>query len=207
MNEWQSELTAAQAESARLAAELATERAISARFLREHDEGVSTAQATSTRLKGELDTQLEITARLMAERDELRRQCDGTRNRMVLSSYLGDYTSEFLSARTPSQRATLLEDIKSTVTKIWNSGAGLSWAATIQVIRTMMAHHGFVFREPGEGQIGWGGYATMVPNIPTVEQLDRVVRTHRDELNATGWYLNELTAVLLRVTQYLQSNP
>lgn len=36
---------------------------------------------------------------------------------------------------------------------------------------------------------GWDGYITEAPNTDAVEQLDRVVRTHRDELGATDGIL------------------
>lgn len=71
----------------------------------------------------------------------------------------------------------------------------------------MMGQHGFRFRDPGEGRTGWGAYTMMLKNVPVAEQLDRVVRTHRAELGATGWYLNELTAVMWRVEKYLVANP
>lgn len=128
------------------------------------------------------------------------------RQHVQLSHYLGDYTSEFIDRKSIADRAALRGGIHATTQTIWNSGLGLSWEKTIVVIRAMMAAHGFVFRDPGEGKIGWGEYTTMLKNVPVAEQLDRVVRTHRAELGAVGWYLNELTAVMLRVQRYLDGN-
>lgn len=128
---------------------------------------------------------------------------DRQRQHVQLSSYIGSYTSKFLENKSPQQRAALRESIRATTKSIWDDGQGGSWENTTRVIRAMMAQHGFVFREPGEGIIGWDGYATKVPDVGTVEQLDRIVRTHRAELGAVGWYLNELTAVLYRVAKYL----
>lgn len=187
-----------------LETELEIERAATTRILKERDEAIRAAQIELTRLTAELMTERAISARLQQEHDEELKKQPSARQHVVLSSYLGDYTSEFLDAKTTSQRAALLASIYSTTKMIWDSGAGLSWEVTTQMIRMVMAQHGFVFREPGEGQTGWDGYATKVPDVGAVEQLDKVVRTHRDELGATGWYLNELTAVLLRVGQYLE---
>lgn len=180
-----SQLHAAQTELARLTAELATERAISARFQQDRDAAV-----------------LE-SARLAAT-DAARRHSP---QHVQLSYYLGEYTSEFVDRKSAAERAALRGGIRATTQTIWNSGLGLTWEKTIAVIRGMMAAHGFVFRDPGEGRTGWGAYTMMLKNVPVAEQLDRVVRTHRAELGAVGWYLNELTAVMCRVEKYLEANP
>lgn len=190
-------LRTAQADLIRLTAELTTERAISARFFSERDDAVSATRLATA----ELATEKEITARLLQQHDRLRAY---TRQHVQLSSYLGEYTSAFLVNKTLSERAALMGAIQATTKLIWDSGAGLSWVATTKAIRVMMGQHGFVFREPGEGKTGWGGYAIMVPDVGVLEQLDGVVRTHRAELGAEGWYLNELTSVL--VLEYLENN-
>lgn len=178
------ELLAARSELARLTKELETERAISARFQQDRDAAI-----------------LE-SARIAATVAARRR----SPQHVQLSHYLGDYTSEFVDGKTAAERAALRGGIHATTQTIWNSGLGLSWEKTIVVIRAMMAAHGFVFRDPGEGTATWDGYAMAVKNVAVAEQLDRVVRTHRTDLGAVSWYLNELTAVMYRVERYLEAN-
>lgn len=201
------ELLEARAESRRLATELTQERAISARFLRERDEGVSAMHLETTRLTAELGTERAIVARLFQDRHDLMSEQHHGRQHRVLSSYIGEYTSEFLDAKNASQRAELLGSIRATTKIIWDSGAGFCCDTKTKVIRAMMAPHGFVFREPGEGKTGWEGYAMYVPRVGAVEQLGRIVRSHRHKLGSEQWYLLELITVLLRVGEYLETNP
>lgn len=74
------------------------------------------------------------------------------------------------------------------------------------MVRTMMAEYGFAFREPGEGETEWSGYSMMVPDVTVLEQLDRVVRTHRALLGVELWYFTELVTVMYRVVKYLEEN-
>lgn len=194
------ELLAAQTELKRLTVELATERAISTRFMHDRD----TAVAESARLSAALATEQAISARHLKAHDTL---LLGARQHVQLSHYLGEYTSEFVDRKSATERAALRGGIYSVTQTIWNSGLGLSYEKTIVVIRAMMATHGFVFRNPGEGKTSWGPYTMMVKDVGVAEQLDRVVRTHRAEMGAVGWYLNELTAVMCRVVKYLEANP
>lgn len=146
--------------------ELATERAISARFLTDRDAAI----VESARLRAELTTEKAKFQRLL---DTHESSTGTTRQHVYLSSYLGDYTSAFLDSKTCCQRAALLGCIRATTKMVWDSGAEMTYEMTMKVIRTMMAEHGFVFREPGEGETGWRGYATMVPDVDALEQLDR----------------------------------
>lgn len=198
------QLHAAQVELRRLTTELATERAISARFLTERDVAVRAGLIESIRLTAALATEQAANTRLLQEREEL---VSRSRQHVQLSSYLGEYTSEFLDSKTCCERAALLGSIRATTKGIWDSGSGMPFEMSMKVIRTMMAEHGFVFREPGEGETGWHGYALMVPNVDVLEQLDRAARTHRADLGAAIWYFTELVAVLYRIVKYLEENP
>lgn len=202
----QNDLATAQAQLRRIESDLATERVVSACYLKERDAVFTTAHAESARLTAELTTERAISTRFMHERDKVLEERRSARPCIILSSYIGDYTSEFLDAKTASQRAALLAAIESTTKMMWDSGVDMTWQNKVQVIRTMMLQHSFVFRDPDEGQTGWEGYAMKVPDVGAVEQLDRVVRTIRVGLGI-GWYLVELIAVLLRVGQYLESHP
>lgn len=194
------ELIAAQAELRRLTTELATERAISTRFLAERDDAVRARLLESVRAAEAQATEQAISARLLPPHDSSRQQ-------VHLSSDLGVYTSAFLDSKTCCERAALLASIRATTKMIWDSGANMPFEMSMKVIRTMMAEHGFVFREPGEGETGWNGYSAMVPDVDVLEQLDRVVRTHRADLGAAIWYFTELVAVLYRIVKYLEENP
>lgn len=83
----------------------------------------------------------------------------------------------------------------------------ISYEGMVKIIRAVMVPHGFVFREPGEGETGWEGYSTMVPKVDELEQLDRLVRSRRVHFGADQWYLLELTTVLQRIGRYLEANP
>lgn len=197
-------LQQAEAELVRLAAEFAQERAISARFLVERDEGIRVARLESPRVAAELATERAIVARLFQERQGL---LDRSRQHVVLSSYIGDYTSAVLDGKSASERAALLEAIRVTTKVIWDSGVSLGYLSMVKMIRTMMAPHGFVFREPGEGKTAWEGYATNVPEVGAVEQLDRLVRTRRAGFGVEQWYSLQLTSVLCRIGEYLEEHP
>lgn len=193
-----------QAESTRLAIELAQERAISARFLKERDEGISAMRVETTRLAAELATERAIVSRLFQEREAI---LHGTRQHVVLSSHIGDYTSEVLDAMSAAERAALLASICCTTKTIWDHDLGVNCAGIIKIIRTMMAEHGFVFREPGEGNTTLDGYVAYVPSVGAVEQLERVIRWRRAKLGTDQWYLLELTTVLHGIGKYLEQNP
>lgn len=199
-------LAQAQKELAKMAADLAIEQAISARFLQERDAVIIAAQLESARLTAELAVERGIITRLFQGRDEILTTRKSTCRHTVLSSYIGEYTSEFLDTKSDFQRTSLLSSIRWMTKNMWDSGAGLSCEVKIRVIRRMMAYYGFRFRDPGEGETGGDGYSTKVPDVGVVEQLGRVVRTQRVEMGEMEWYLNELTAVLLRVGEYLESN-
>lgn len=142
-------------------------------------------------------------ARLFQERHQI---LHDARQHTVLSSHIGDYTSEFLDSKSAYERAALLGSIHATTKTIWDTDTIFGYPGIIQIIRTMMAPHGFVFREPGEGKTGWDGYALNVPQVGAIEQLERLVRTRRVKLDAEQWYLLELTTVLQRVGEYLEAN-
>lgn len=160
----------------RLTAELATERAISTRFLTERDVAVRAGLVESIRLTAALAIEQATNTRLLQQLDEL---VSRSRQHVQLSSYLGEYTSEFLDCKTCCERAALLGSIRAKTKSIWDSGSGMHFEMSMKVIRTMMAEHGFVVREPGEGRTGWNGYASMIPDVDVLEQLDRAARTHR----------------------------
>lgn len=200
----QKALLAAQAESARLATDLAQERAISARFLKERDEGISAMRLETNRLAAELATERAIVARLFQERNAIQH---GARQHLVLSSHIGEYTSECLDAKSVPERAALLASIRSTTKMIWDHNLALKCGPIIQIIRTMMAEHGFVFRDVGEGKTDREGYVTNVPLVPAVEQLERLVRWRRVKFGADQWYLLELKTVMHRIGEYLEKNP
>lgn len=181
----------------RLSAELETERAISTRYLTERDEAIRALMA-------ELATEKAKGARLLKLQEGL---VGSAKQDVYLSSYLGEYTSAFLDSKTCCERAALLGCIRATTKIIWDSGAEMDWKMKTKVVRTMMAEHGFVFREPGEGRTQWTEYATMVPDVDVLEQLDRVVRTCRAHLGEARWYFTELVGVLFRIVKYLEENP
>lgn len=195
--------TLAKAESARLLKELATERAFLAGLLRQQDHGISAERVESARLARELATERALVARLFQERQEL---LAGSRQHVVLSSYLGDYTSEFLDAMCAPQRTALLGSIRCVTKFIWDSDEipGCAWITN--GLRKMMGEYGFVFREPGEGAVRWEGYAVNVPRVGAVEQLGRQVEAQREGLGGAEWYLLELTTVMLNVGRYLEAN-
>lgn len=192
--------TTHETELARLTAELAAERAISTRFLAERDDVMRASYVESARLTAELATERATGARLLQQRN------DSTRQPIQLSWYLGDYTSAFLDGKTCCERAALLASIRVLTKITWDSGTGMTFEVTTREIRKMMAQHGFEFREPGEGETGWGGYSMMMPDVPVLEQLDRLVRTHRDSMGAPMWYFTELITVLFRIVKYLGEN-
>lgn len=174
------------------------------RFLAERAEAIHSSRIESARLTAQLDSERAISARLLESCDQL---LDDACQHVQLSSHLGEYTSAFLDIKTCCERAALLGSIRATTKMVWDGGVEMTHASTIKLIRLMMAQHGFVFRDPGEGKTGWNGYAMMVPHVDTREQLDRVVRTHREDMNMEVWYLAELVAVLMAVVKYLQENP
>lgn len=192
-----SELLAARTELLRLSAELETERAISTRYLTERDEAIH-------ELTSELATEKAKGARLLKLQEGL---VGSAKQHVYLSSYLGEYTSEFLDSRTCCERAAMLGCIRATTKILWDSGVEMEWTVKTKVVRTMMAEHGFLFREPGEGRTQWTGYATMVPDVDVLEQLDRVVRACRGNLGEADWYFTELVGVLHRIVKYLEENP
>lgn len=193
-------LLAPQDELTRLTAELATERTISTRLLKERDEAVLAARVELARLSAELVTEKAISARLLQPRDGSARQ------HVQLSLYIGEYTSAFLDSKTCCERAALLASIRVATKMVWDSGTGMPFETTLKMVRVMLAEYGFVFREPGEGETGWGGYSMMVPDVPVREQLDRVVRTHRVKLGEDLWYFTELVTVMYRIVKYLEEN-
>lgn len=182
-----------------LTEKLATERTFGAQSMIERDDAIR----ESARRMAELATGKALSRRLLQTLDSPGRTA---RQHVYLSSYLGDYTSAFLDSKTCCERATLLGCIRATTKMVWDSGAAMPCHMTTKVIRTMLAEHGFVFRDPGEGATGWAGYATMVPDLDPLEQLDRVVRTHRRDMNVEVWYLTELVGVMIRIAKYLEEN-
>ncbi|KAL0634533.1 hypothetical protein Q9L58_006552 [Maublancomyces gigas] len=189
-----------QDELTRLTTELATERAISTRLLKERDEAVLAGSVELARLSAELVTEKAISTRLLQPRDGSARQ------HVQLSSYIGEYTSAFLDSKTCCERASLLASIRVACKIAWDSGFGLPLERT-KIFRAMLAEYGFVFREPGEGETGWGGYSMLVPDVPVLEQLDRLVRTHRVKLGESLWYFTELVTVMYRIVKYLEETP
>lgn len=189
-----------QDELTRLTAELETERAISSRLLKERDEAVLASRVELARVSAELITEKAISARLLEPRDGSARQ------HVQLSSNIGEYTSAFLDSKNCCERAALLASIRVACKMVWDTGCGLPFETTMKMFRTILAEYGFVFREPGEGETGWGGYSMLVPDVAVLEQLDRVVRTHRAELGVDMWYYTELVTVLYRIVKYLEEN-
>lgn len=134
-----------------MTADLAKERAISAHFLKERDSAVITAHLESARLKAESTIDRGIIARLFKERDEILTARESPFRHIVLSSYIGEYTSEFLDAKSDFQRTSLPSSVRWMTKNMWDSGAGLSCEVKVKVIRKMLAYYGFVFRDRGEG--------------------------------------------------------
>lgn len=192
------------AESAELAAQLASERAISARFLRERDDGISAIRLQMTRLTAELATEQAIVARLFQERTQ---HVAASRQHVALSCSLGDYTSQFLDAKSVSDRAALLASIRNTSLTILGGRATNTCEGIANLMRTMMGNHGFVLRGPGEGQREWPWHNAMLTLVTGVEVLDGLVRARLESHGSQQWYLLELLTVVLRVAEYLEANP